>query len=312
MRTCLLLFILTAISSTLFSQTRLPGSSNSFLFVSDENTRSALISNTYDKRGDESQLLGTGAFTSNEALTQCRSLLAFDYSKFKERIKPEDIEYAELLLYPVVMENENLKKAEFPDVTVSRVAEKWNDSLTTWENQPAADEYITRVKKISPKTRKSGIVSFNVTNQVIDMFLKGNYGFLISSSEENLDNSSSINWFASAKHNETWIRPVLIIKVKATTILGNSNDDRWFEYLTDKEYYNSRLFRHLARNRNYYPRGTGFLYNPPRNNSSYPVPGAASTGSGNRPVRVQDSNTNNNQKSGSTTTTKVVKPAVKN
>ena len=179
MRTCLLLFILTAISSTLFSQTRLPGSSNSFLFVSDENTRSALISNTYDKRGDESQLLGTGAFTSNEALTQCRSLLAFDYSKFKERIKPEDIEYAELLLYPVVMENENLKKAEFPDVTISRVAEKWNDSLTTWENQPAADEYITRVKKISPKTRKSGIVSFNVTNQVIDMFLKGNYGFLM-------------------------------------------------------------------------------------------------------------------------------------
>jgi hypothetical protein len=179
---------------------------------SDSTSRSALLTSFSDKPGDQSQLLATGMLYGGDSITECLSLLAFDYSQLPTRFKPENILEARLILFPLRLENEELtgNNSFNGEIVLKRVIENWDDSLATWKNKPATDEEDVIVKKIRSGI-KEGIVDINVTKQVRQMMKEGNYGFLISSKMSSKDEKGDIQWFASVKHEDKILRPVLRI-----------------------------------------------------------------------------------------------------
>ncbi len=208
----IIFFCCIGLSSIVSAQTYFNTTLNSVMIQSDSLSKSVLISNLFDKRGDKSQLLGTGVMHSTDSIFQCRSLLAFDYGKIPSHFKPEYIQLAQLILYPLQIENEVIpdKGKYINKIVISRIAKPWEDSLTTWKNQPVTDGNAAAVKRI-PFSKKDDVVKVDVTKQVIKMFKEGNYGFMVSSTDSPNDENSIMNWFASAKHENKDIRPILLI-----------------------------------------------------------------------------------------------------
>ena len=205
-----LLIFITSVQS--FAQPLTAYSDMSVWLKADTTSKSVLVSNLFeDRAGDQSPVIGTAAWFDKGKQLQCRSLLAFDYGILPRLIKPEQITSAQLILNPVQLENtkedvEN-QKSKF---IIRRVLQPWEDSLTTWMNQPLSNSGDEVTKMVSPK-KKDRTVKIDVTKMVKDMFLFGNNGFLICNPDSLETNNSFSQWFASAKNANENIRPVLVI-----------------------------------------------------------------------------------------------------
>lgn len=218
-RTLLPLPALLAFSVFASAQTLVSNKHSAALIRSDNTSQSTLITSMTDQRGDRSQVFATGVMQTNDKSVLCRSLLAFDYSRIPARFRSEDIQDAKLILFPLQMENEDLAgdKRFKGEIVVKRIIDPWNDSLTTWTNQPAADEHAAVTKKINTR-KKDGIVEIDVTKQVKQMMKEGNYGFMISSNPGEQKVSGVIHWFASARNEQMLMRPLLVIKYPVSQI----------------------------------------------------------------------------------------------
>ena len=205
-----LLIFITSVQS--FAQPLTAYSDMSVWLKADTTSKSVLVSNLFeDRAGDQSPIIGAAAWFDKGKQLQCRSLLAFDYGILPRLIKPEQITSAQLILNPVQLENteddvEN-QKSKF---IIRRVLQPWEDSLTTWINQPLSNSGNEVTKMISPK-KKDRTVKIDVTKMVKDMFLFGNNGFMICHQDSLEKTASFSQWFASAKNENQNIRPVLII-----------------------------------------------------------------------------------------------------
>ncbi len=207
------LALLVVISFTkLSAQSFTAYSDMSVILKADTTSKSVLVSNLFeDRAGDQSPFIGTAAWFDKGKQLQCRSLLAFDYGILPVLIKPEQITSAQLILNPVQLENANYNaQNKNSELIIRRVMQPWEDSFTTWINQPLSNNG-NEVTKLVAEKKKDRTVKIDVTKLVKDMFLLGNYGFLISNQYSSEKITSFSQWFASAKNENENIRPVLII-----------------------------------------------------------------------------------------------------
>ncbi len=180
---------------------------------SDSTTKSAMISNLLaDRVGDISPIIGTAAWTENNKKLQCRSLLSFDYGLLPKMISPEQIVEARLILRPVdILTAESVNGVPSPQFTIRRIAEQWEDTMTSWLTQPLSDPNDEVIKSI-PEKKKFRKVGIDVTGIVRNMFRYGNNGFMISYADS-LESSAFLSqWFASAKYEDEKLRPELWIR----------------------------------------------------------------------------------------------------
>lgn len=184
----------------------------SVMFKADTTTKSVLVSNLFeDRAGDQSPIIGAAGWFDKGRQLQCRSLLAFDYGILPRLIKSDQITSARLILNPVQLENTDANtQNKNSRIMVRRVLQPWEDSLTTWINQPLSNSG-GEVKKEVPVKKKDRTVNIDVTKMVKDMFEFGNNGFLICNPDSLETNNSFSQWFASAKNENENIRPVLVI-----------------------------------------------------------------------------------------------------
>lgn len=203
------------ISSAVTAQSFSSYSDFSIILKADSNSRSVLLSNLLETQpGNQSPIIGTAAWTDLGRKLQCRSLLSFDYGVLPKVIDAEKISKAELILVPLQINStiDNSDK-QFSKFMVQRVVEQWEDSLTTWSNQPLADIKGEVTKQINPK-KKNKLVKIDVTDMVKNMFLLGNNGFLIRYEDSLSAAASFSHWFASAKNENEDLRPLLVITLE--------------------------------------------------------------------------------------------------
>lgn len=212
MKPSLLITLLFFSFGALQSQTYFNLSSGDAMIRADSSSPSALISNITSQRGDRSQLLGTGLIPLQDSGMECRSLLAFDLKKISPFLVPELVSRARLVLFPMRFEEEGMDQPSGPvSISISRILSPWNDSLTTWNNQPPVDGGHTVYKNIRP-SKASDLLEINVTRQLKQMLREGNYGFMISSTAVPGKSDEEIKWYASSRHQVKDFRPVLLIE----------------------------------------------------------------------------------------------------
>ncbi|MEO6611407.1 MAG: DNRLRE domain-containing protein [Chitinophagaceae bacterium] len=183
----------------------------STVLKADTNTHSALVSNLFeDRAGDQSPVLGTAGWSDKGKHFQCRSLLIFNYGALPAIIKPEHIISADLILNPVQLDGSVMNEEKNSTFIVRRILQPWEDSLTSWANQPLAN-YGDEVVKIIKPNKKDRTVKIDVTRLVKDMFRFGNNGFLICNGDSLEKTGTFSQWFASARNEDYNIRPSLVI-----------------------------------------------------------------------------------------------------
>lgn len=200
----------------------------SIVLRADSTSKSVLVSNLLENRaGDQSPIMGTATWLDNGKQIQCRSLLAFDYGILPKIIKPEQITGAQLILNPMQLNTPNDgNENQSSKFIVRRVLQHWEDSLTSWINQPQAN-ITDEVEKSVPGKKKDRSVKIDVTKMVKEMFLTGNNGFMIRY-EDSMDKTSSFSqWFASAKNENENMRPVLIISFAAPHYVSQYTDQKY-------------------------------------------------------------------------------------
>ena len=205
-------FLIFSNSTQIFSQSVTGYSDLSIMIKADTTSKSVLLSNLFeDRAGDQSPIIGAAVWFDKGKHLQCRSLLAFDYGILPRLIKPDQITSARLILNPVQLENTDANtENKNSKIIVRRVLQPWEDSLTTWINQPLSNSG-DEVKKEVPVKKKDRTVNIDVTKMVKDMFQFGNNGFLICNPDSLEKDNSFSQWFASAKNDNENIRPVLVI-----------------------------------------------------------------------------------------------------
>mgnify|MGYP001160328682 CR=1 FL=1 len=220
----LLSLLVTVSSFQVSAQTFASLSEVSVVLKSDSTTRSVLMSDLLENRaGDLSPIIGSATWVDNDRRLQCRSLISFEYGILPKIISPDMISNAQLILVPLQLkdsEKENEKEAL--RLTVRRVIRPWNDSTTTWSNQPLttnSDEVIT---KISGR-KKDKAVKINVTEMVKMMFRLGNNGFMICYSDSMQTSGGSSHWFTSPKYEDEKVRPMLLITYSMPVNEWNKN-----------------------------------------------------------------------------------------
>lgn len=204
------------VSISAAAQSNIPYINQSVTIRSDFPTKSVLVSSiTPEKSGDESPIIGYANWSDNGNQFQCRSYLRFG-NLFIPRIIQEDpslITRAELILYPVSVQNSPEEKDKISRFTVHRVLENWADTTTRWNNQPAADS-LYAVKWALRKKQKEKLVSVDVTGLVMDMVRYENNGFMISYDSSGKTPVSRWQWFASPWYQDAERRPLLVIYYK--------------------------------------------------------------------------------------------------
>lgn len=186
-------------------------SSFSLVLHSDSTTRSSLLTNRYPgQAGNNSVIIGSAAWDNQGQLEKCHSLLSFDYGELPKIIKPEWITNAELILIPVTLKDEGKTDESAYRFTVRRVIQPWQDSLVTWENQPASSDKDQVVIKLN-KRKRSSVINLNVTTLVKNMFKHGNFGFIMFGEDSIHSQLAYRNWFASARIDDKSLRPALVI-----------------------------------------------------------------------------------------------------
>ncbi len=212
MRNFTLFFVSFFFAARLAAQSFASYSDISILLKSDTNTKSVLMSDLLENRiGDLSPIIGSSSWVDKGKRFQCRSLLSFQYGLLPTMLNADMITNAQLVLIPLQMKDQATENESGPlKLTVRRVVQRWQDSTTSWMNQPKAiiDDQV--VKKISTKKRVQPI-EINVTEIVKNMFRYGNHGFLICYGDSLQDTKSSSHWFASARYEDENVRPVLYI-----------------------------------------------------------------------------------------------------
>lgn len=184
----------------------------SLRYRSDSSSQSVLLSNLLpDEVGNQSPFIGTAYWSDSSRLLECRSMLSFDLGMLNKLIKPGQVVRATLVLHPI-KPVEGATKSESRDsrLIVRRVVDTWEDSATTWLNQPkyTADDQV--IKKV-PAEKMNETVKINVTEIVRNMLLFGNNGFLICFPERDKMPASASQWFASSRNEKKEIRPVLLL-----------------------------------------------------------------------------------------------------
>lgn len=206
---CLLL-ILTSVATR--AQSKFAGYSNqSITLRSDFPPKSVLISNLIaDRAGDMSPVIGAARWTDSGRQLECRSLLVFDYGFLPKMISddPSQINSAELILFPLQVAFSSTDKGKQGSIMVRRVVEAWEDTTTMWIQQPGVDS-IKQVSKLFKNKNKP--VSVDVTGLVRDMLRFGNNGFMISYPNEQDESIAFGQLFASPKHDDEELHPLLII-----------------------------------------------------------------------------------------------------
>lgn len=206
--------LLTGIMAT--AQSQVAYSNQSLTFRSDLPAKSVLVSSiTPDKSGDESPIIGYASWADNGNSFQCQSYLRFSNLSVPRAVL-EDLSLitkAELVLYPVSVQNNPEEKDKISRFTVRRVLENWADSATRWNHQPAADS-VYEVKWALRKKQKDKLVSVDVTGLVMDMLRYENNGFMISYDSTGKTPASKWQWFASPWHDDVDRRPLLVIYYK--------------------------------------------------------------------------------------------------
>ena len=212
MRNSLLPFFSLLFTGQLAAQSFASYSDVSILLKSDTNTKSVLLSDLLENRvGDLSPIIGSSSWIDKGKRFQCRSLLSFQYGLLPSMINAEMITNAQLVLIPLQIKDQATEnESEELRLTVRRVVQRWEDSTTSWVNQPKANKDDEVVKRISSK-KKFQPIKINVTEIVKNMFRYGNKGFLICYSDSLRDTKSSSHWFASARYEDELARPVLYI-----------------------------------------------------------------------------------------------------
>lgn len=198
------------------AQTNVVYSNTSLQFRSDLPAKSVLVSSlTPDKSGDESPIIGYANWADGGNNFQCHSYLRFS-NLFLPRYVLEDLSLitkAELVLYPVSVQNNPEEKDKISRFTVRRVLENWSDTATRWNHQPAADS-VYEVKWAVRKKQKNKEVSVDVTGLVMDMIRYENNGFMISYDSTGKTPVSKWQWFASPWYQDEERRPLLVIYYK--------------------------------------------------------------------------------------------------
>lgn len=188
----------------------------SVTFRSDFPAKSVLVSSiTPDKAGDASPIIGYASWNDQGGQFQCRSYLRFGNLNLPRNVveDPSLITRAELILYPVSVQNNPDEKDKISRFTVRRVLENWTDTATRWVNQPTADS-LYEVKWVLRKKQKEKLVSVDVTGLVMDMVRYENNGFLISYDSTGKSPASRWQWFASPWYEDEGRRPLLVIHYK--------------------------------------------------------------------------------------------------
>lgn len=202
--------------TTATAQTNTPYINQSVTIRSDFPTKSVLVSSiTPEKAGDESPIIGYANWADNGTQFQCRSYLRFG-NLFIPRIIQEDpslITRAELILYPVSVQNSPDETDKISRFTVRRVLENWADTTTRWNHQPVADS-LFEVKWALRKKQKGKLVSVDVTGLVMDMVRYENNGFMISYDSSGKTPVAKWQWFASPWYEDSERRPLLVIHYK--------------------------------------------------------------------------------------------------
>jgi hypothetical protein len=188
----------------------------SFIIPSDSTSQSVLISDLMaDQSGYQSPIIGTGAWSDVGKDIQAKSLLFFNVKQYAADLKAADIVRVDLILLPVNIEK-NDEVIHFPRIAVRRVIQPWEDSATTWKNQPdvsLSDEVSYTLSSL----KKTNYYKINITRLFRNMLRFGNYGFQISYPENKETVEPFSRWFASPKSEEPNLRPFLLITIYAQT-----------------------------------------------------------------------------------------------
>ncbi|MEO7923116.1 MAG: DNRLRE domain-containing protein [Chitinophagaceae bacterium] len=211
-------------SFPVFSQSLTGYSDMSVTLKADTNSRSVLVSNLFEERaGDQSPIIGTAGWFDKGKHLQCRSYLAFDYGLLPKYLKPDQLISAELILNPVQLEATADKDVQNSTFIVRRVLQSWEDSSTSWINQPLSNGGDQVIKNVQAKKRDRS-VKIDVTKMVKDMFRFGNNGFLICNIDSVENSATFSQWFASARNENQHIRPELIIRYTLPYRYGQNQD----------------------------------------------------------------------------------------
>lgn len=159
-----------------------------------------------DAVGNASPYIGTAYWTDNNHELECRSLLTFDLGSLTFLIKPEQVVRATLILEPVQPGAVNPNHTN--KFIVRRVTTEWEDTLTTWNNQPEFATNDEVIKKV-PADKADETVKVNVTDILKNMIRYGNNGFLLCFPPREEVAATASKWFASGKNENVTYRPVL-------------------------------------------------------------------------------------------------------
>ena len=220
------------------------------LLRADSSSKSAVVSNSTDQRGDLSQLLAACYFRTGEGLLECRSYLSFNLNQLDKEMDVQKISSAKLILFPLQLgEDTNLVYYENSrKIVVRKVNNDWEDSLIRWNNQPVAADGNGVSQKIRPGVQKGAVV-VDVTILVKRMLQNGDFGFVVSCEGPQKNSDDDISWFGSARNENIDARPVLLIDfiapmasiAKRSTNQGYSEKYSFFGPIGPKELDNLYL-----------------------------------------------------------------------
>jgi hypothetical protein len=203
--TCCLICLLIIYHSVFGQATR----EISLRFKTDSSSKAVLLSNLMpEANGNASPYIGTAYWSDSNILRECRSLLSFDLGSLVWLIKPEQVTRATLFLQPV--QPGAVNQYHTNKFIVRRVTEPWEDSMTTWNNQPNYSRQDEVIKKVSADNSDQ-TVKVNVTEMLRNMIREGNNGFMLCFPPRDEVAATASKWFGSGKNEKAAFRPVLQI-----------------------------------------------------------------------------------------------------
>ena len=150
-------------------------------------------------------IIAAFAWTDTGFFNVARSLIKFDLSKISPFMT---IKSAKLTLYFNSYSNLNAQTGE-NDFTIYRIAQPWNVSTVTWNNQPAISN-LDSVAALKSTSVDQSYKNIDVTNLVRDIINNPSvsFGFLLK-----LNNESPYGLvvFGSCYNNDSSVHPKLII-----------------------------------------------------------------------------------------------------
>jgi hypothetical protein len=186
------------------------------ILESDSSTKSVLVSNIIeDKAGDMSPVIGAANWLDNGKKLLCISLLEFNFNLIPVEIlnNPSLILQADLVLYPINTEFAVDDQAKTSVIYIRQVLDKWQDSSTSWNNQPNTNFENQHSATIETKNQNSP-ASIDVTDIVLNNIFKGtNNGFMIFYDENRNKSFAAGQLFASPKNENSAIRPQLVLYI---------------------------------------------------------------------------------------------------